>query len=295
MKLLSHYQKNITPQKTRENWKNYSINDGLLYSHRNTVYDSNTFPSNLHYHDYYELIVFEEGNVRYICEDNVYSPEKGDIVLIPPGRFHTSVIHSESTRYCRHVFYFYPDAFDIYDCTALFDFAKQEKEGCLIAFSEGKKKEIISLLHKINSALSAEHETPEYALRLGCIFQFFYLLNQKAERSKHAAQNLPENILALKTYIDNNYETITSVEQIAKHFFYTREHTSRLFKKYFDISISDYLLRRRILESQKKISEGSSIAEAAYAVGFNSMSAFIHNFRKITGLLPSEYAHDNRR
>ena len=113
MKLLSHYiehQKKLYPETA--NWRNHLVCDRICYSYRDTEYDRRTYPSNLHYHDYYELVIFEEGDVSYVCEGRMYPLTRGDIVLIPPGKFHMSVIDRESTRYKRHVFYLYPSAFD---------------------------------------------------------------------------------------------------------------------------------------------------------------------------------------
>ena len=94
------------------NWKNHTVCDKVLYSYRDTVYDRDTYPSDLHYHDYYELVFFEEGDIKYVCEGSVFYPQYGDIILIPPGKFHMSVIDSDSTHYKRHVFYLYPFAFE---------------------------------------------------------------------------------------------------------------------------------------------------------------------------------------
>lgn len=290
MKLYSHYKKNISNRQiTIEDWENCAINDGLLYSHRNNLYDADSFPSNMHYHDYYELILIEEGNIRYICESQVYYPKKGDIILIPPGKFHMSAINDSTTQYNRHVFYFYRNAFDNCGCSCLCEFAEKMESGALISFPESQKKDAINLLHRIQNALSSSSNKMEYALGLGYTLQYFYMLNQKAECSQTESLNLPSNILELKNYIDNNYSKITSITEVAQQFFYSREHTSRLFKKYFDISISNYILQRRILESQKMILNGLPIIETAYAVGFNSLSAFINSFRKINGMSPSEY------
>lgn len=290
MKLYSYYQKNTTNNQAKnEDWKNLTVNDMLLYSHRNTLYDAESFPSNLHYHDYFELILIEEGNIRYICESLVYYPQKGDIILIPPGKFHMSAINGSETRYNRHVFYFYPGAFDAYGCSFLCDFAKKSENGALISFSEPQKNEAAHLLHGIRNALSVLNDKTEYALGISYVLQFFYLLNKKTESSAAEVLGLPENILELKNYIDRNYSKIDSVSDVAKQFFYSREHTSRLFKKHFDISISNYILQRRILESRKMILDGISITDTAYSVGFKSLSAFICSFRKINGMSPSEY------
>ncbi len=285
MKLYSHYKKNMILPTTTQNWNNYEINDFLLYSYRSTKYDAGNFPSNLHYHDYFELMVIEEGNIRYICESEIYYPEKGDIILIPPGKFHMSAINEKTTQYSRHVFYFYPQAFDTYKCSSLNGFAGTDVK--MITFSDhNRKQEVISLLKDIASTLP---DSTKYPLSLSYIINFFYLLNQKDVLLTADYVYLPDNIHNIKKYIDENYASIDSVSQVAEHFFYSREHASKLFKKHFDITISDYILQRRILESQRLISNGTPVTKAAYAVGFNSMSAFIRAFRKINNMTPSQY------
>ena len=93
MKLLSHYLQNKNaPRHEIVNWENVQINDSLFYSARSTRYDRNTFPSSLHSHDYYELVIFSEGEINYVCESSVYSPRRGDVIIIPPGKFHMSRI-----------------------------------------------------------------------------------------------------------------------------------------------------------------------------------------------------------
>ena len=111
MELYSHYRNQKMPKKSVKGWKNHTVNDGILHSYRNTKYNRGNFPSNLHYHDYYELIIVEKGDIRYVCESRVYYPQAYDIIVIPPKKFHMSAINSESTQYARHVFYFYPSAF----------------------------------------------------------------------------------------------------------------------------------------------------------------------------------------
>ena len=66
----------------------------------------------------------------------------------------------------------------------------------------------------------AEAPSPlEDALGLSYIIHIFYLLNQKDCQSKSDALFLPESILKLQKYIDSNFSKISSVSQVAEHFF----------------------------------------------------------------------------
>jgi len=291
MKLLSHYIEQQTKQNSEiMNWQNHMIGDRLFYSYRTTKYDRGTYPSNLHYHDYYELVIFEEGEIHYLCEGSVYYPKYGDIILIPPGRFHMSLIDSEHTHYKRHVFYLYSSAFDLIGHSALTSFLSRAENGVLFALgSVQSTKELMESLQHLADALENRPSDLEEALGLSYVIQSFYLINRNICPSKTSTASLPENILLLQAYIDRNLAQITSVSQIAEHFFYSREYVSRLFRKYFDTTISEYIMKRRVAQSQALILRDLPMIEIAYQVGFGSLSTFIRAFRSVTGMTPSEY------
>jgi AraC-like DNA-binding protein len=290
MKLLSHYLQNKNdPRHEITNWENDLINDSLCYSCRSTVYDVNTFPSSLHSHDYYELVIFVEGEINYVCESSVYSPKRGDVIIIPPGKFHMSKLKGERTHYKRHVFYLYPNAFDTVS-PSLAEILIRTNEGAHFSLaSREREEELLSLSEKLACALKQRGDDLARALAFGYIIEIFCLLNRKDIRHSGESERLPENILALQQYLDAHYTEINSVSEVAEHFFYSREYVSRLFKKYYDTTILDYIHKLRISKSRSLIAEGMPIIDVCYAVGFSSLSTFIRAFRTATDMTPSEY------
>ena len=295
MKLFSTYLKAPANSETAiiNNWQDISVNDSLLYSYRDTEYSESTYPSNMHYHDYYELVIFEEGDISYVCEDTVYYPNATDVIIIPPRKIHMSKINAEATRYKRHVFYLYPDAFDSVIKSSLTAFITNAYSGALLKFSSHENKaQCVDILSKLKQILTNNGNGAsaiEKALGFAYIIQLFCIFNQSTAFSDREAFELPENILKIKNYIDENFAVISSVTDVANHFFYTREYVSRLFKNNFDTTISDYINKRRISESQRLISSGASITDTCYEVGFGSMSSFIRAFKSVTGMKPSDY------
>lgn len=291
MELLSHYleqQKKRHPEIT--NWKNHIVTDMLSYSYRDTVYDRSTYPSDLHHHDYYELVIFEEGNIHYICADNVYYPKYGDIILIPPGTFHMSVIDDESTRYKRHVFYLYPSAFDFIGHSVLANFLHWTNKGEILTLDSAEsQQELMNQLQLLKNTLDGVQSSLNDALGLSYVIHIFYLFNQRRSEFETESLTLPENILAIRNYIDHNFSCISSVSDVADHFFYSREYVSRLFRKYFNTTISAYIMKRRIAKSQELILQGLQIIDISYQVGFGSISSFIRAFKTVTDMTPSEY------
>ena len=290
MKLLSHYLQNKNdPRHEITNWENDLINDSLCYSYRSTVYDMNTFPSSLHSHDYYELVIFVEGEINYVCESSVYSPKRGDVIIIPPGKFHMSKLKGERTHYKRHVFYLYPNAFDAVGC-CLADVLLRADDAVLFSLSSKEKgEELLALAEKLSGALKRSDDPLSRALGFGYIIEIFCSLGRKDIRTRGDTETLPENILALKEYIDAHFAEIESVSEVSEHFFYSREYISRLFKKYYDTTVMDYIHELRVAKAKSLIGEGLQMIDVCYAVGYASLSTFIRTFRRATGMTPSEY------
>jgi len=297
MKKVSYY-KQSNRENTRQiiNWQDHDLGDSLFYSYRSTLYNSNTFPSSLHYHNYYELVVLEEGNIDYICESTCVHPKIGDILLIPPGMFHMSKIGCEETHYRRHVFYLYPDAFDRWECGVLTSFLKDASKGLTVfQLSEKDRALLLLLLHRLSEALKQEKKTTYLALAKGLILQIFFLINESNSSYGDPVAALPENLLAIKQYIEQTFMEISSVKEVADHFFYSREYVSRLFRQHFNTTVSEYIRARRIAYSQSLIEQGYSISEACYQSGFENMSTFIRSFRNISGMTPSEYRKNQKQ
>ena len=59
----------------------YTINESFNFAPTNANFQ-------LHNHNDYEILLFLEGDARYIVEDNIYTLEPGDLILIRKHEFH---------------------------------------------------------------------------------------------------------------------------------------------------------------------------------------------------------------
>ena len=287
MKLHS-YRKSLFNQ-SPVNWQEYFINDQMMYSPRSTVYSRTTFPESLHFHDYYEILLYLEGNVRYICETNSFIPERGDLLVVPPGCLHTSRINADKTQYTRHVFYLYPAAFDAFGGSALLDFLQAENGRPFIATLSGNTlDQTLLLTEQLHTALSSD-APDDKALSRALIICLFHIFNRQAGRNTRTDTLFPQNVVEIQKYLDEHFTEISGVSEVAAHFFYSREYVSRLFKRYFNTTVADYVLKRRISHSQMLILSGLPLIDACFQSGFGSVSTFIRAFRSITGMTPSDY------
>ncbi len=268
-----------------EGWSDTAVDSELIYSHRDTWYSRETFTEKFHVHQYYELIVYIKGNVEYINENSLISPSPYMVTWFRPGQLHTGRLLSPS-QYERYVLYFSPNFFSIDNRkTPIFDFINNSA-GTHMTLTKKKFNELLAILSKADELTETKEPFGELVLK-SLLIEFFYVLNSQ-QTHIHEGDELVESMAEIKHYIDLEYAVITSVSEIADHFFYSREHLSRKFKQSFNMSIAQYLSRRRIQESLALL-QHMSVTDAAYAVGFRSQSVFITAFKKNMGCLPSEY------
>lgn len=287
MKLHS-YRKTLFHQ-TPVNWQEYYVNDQMIYSPRSTEYTRETFPESLHFHDYYEILLFLEGDVRCICETNTFLPQRGDLLVVPPGCLHTSRITADQTCYTRHVFYLYPTVFDAFGGSALLSFLQADQgRPFLSAFKGSALEHVISLLEQLNAALASD-APDDKALSQALIIQLFHTFNRRAQRDIRFDAYFPQNVVEIQKFLDEHFTEVSTVTEVADHFFYSREYVSRLFKRYLNTTVADYVLKRRISHSQALIAAGLPLIDVCFQSGFGSVSTFIRAFRSIMGMTPSAY------
>lgn len=95
------------------------------------------------------------------------------------------------------------------------------------------------------------------------------------------------NIIA---YIDEHYMEEIHCGDLAEKFFVSQSSTGRLFKKYLNMSFTDYLNDVRINKAIEMLEKGKvSIKEASELAGYRNLNYFYRIFRKKTGMTPKEY------
>lgn len=104
------------------------------------------------------------------------------------------------------------------------------------------------------------------------------------------SSDISDEAMTLKNYIDSHIEENISIEFLSKLIFRSESQTIRIFKKNFDMTPYDYLLKNKINRAKEIIlNTNLSIKETAYRLGFSDEHYFSGIFRKKTGLSPTEY------
>jgi len=107
-----------------------------------------------------------------------------------------------------------------------------------------------------------------------------------AERSEEGSNT----ILRVKRFIEANLHGDLNREAIAGHVFLNPAYLSRLFRKETGMSLTDYIVERRMEKVKELLAKtNAKIGDIALSVGYANFSHFSKQFKRSTGLTPQEY------
>ncbi|MCR9253324.1 MAG: AraC family transcriptional regulator [bacterium] len=112
---------------------------------------------------------------------------------------------------------------------------------------------------------------------------------QDLKKSIYKNQAQLDAVIAVRNYIDNNWESDVNLDLLSKIQCISKFHLLRLFKKYYGITPRQYLIDKRIEISKKKLMSGMSVTEACFSVGFESLGSFSVLFKTKTGKSPAQF------
>lgn len=94
----------------------------------------------------------------------------------------------------------------------------------------------------------------------------------------------------IKSYLDENYSSRISLDDIAEKFFINKFYLTRIFKEQFGVTVLSYLDHVRITHAKQLLRfSDMSIEEIGRSVGIDDPSYFNRVFRKIESITPGEY------
>ena len=277
--------------KSSMGWEDLCALPHLVFSHRKTHYTPETFYEKLHSHDFYEIVFYLSGNVEYVNRDHVNTPYCGNMIINKPGYGHTTRLLGSSV-YERFVLYFDREFLNYIGGTLPLMSHIADMDDFVFGF-DSTPYEII--FEKLNSARDGlkKNDPISVSKAYADILTVFSVICEQA-RPNTEVRNIPGTVLKIKQYIDANPAGISDVNTLADEFFYSREHLSRVFKRYFNIPISDYIAICKVNASKPLLRKGLKLSDVSEQCGFGTPTSFLRTFKKFAKMTPSEYVKSQR-
>ena len=278
-------------QLVASNLSNISAHIGLV---NYTVENKAKTICTLHYHDEVEFLYVHDGEFVCIVNDKDYKGTKGDVIFINSRIPHYTRSDVDGTYDSMLQYSTFSLEENILGISRyLSRFINLSKEPVVI-FKNGKPE--TEELKKYLDIIFEEYSKKSFSYELyikAALFQINAFLSRYdylADSSLFFKKKNISRILPALEYIDKNYDSLITLEEISRIANLDPYYFCRLFKKTTNSTFTEYLNFVRVSKSEKKLSEtDETISEIAYSLGFSSVSYFNRIFKKYKGCTPTQY------
>lgn len=254
----------------------------------------------LHHHDFYEIYLFLSGNVIYNVESRNYRLHQGDMLLISPLELHQPVITPQPQPYKRIVLWI-SKSFVEQLSSAQTDLAKCFDVNAsghvnLLRLDPVKRQWVIGIMESIiDESYSGAYGGDVIAAAL--LAQLLAEVNRQSVKGAQRFE-ITDRSSAVVTdvlqYINENYARDISLDALAAHFFLSKYHLSREFRRLVGTSVYRYIIQKRLLISKQMILAGQSPTGVYGNCGFGDYTNFYRAFKAEYGISPKVYADSVR-
>lgn len=260
-----------------------------------SYFDTGEFP--WHWHPEIELTLVMEGKIAYQVNDALYDLKAGE------GLFcNTNVLHSGrglDTSDCSYLsITFHPRLLYGYSSSVIQDKYMNHilKSAALasIHFTQEVEwqKKVLERMEHIRM-LDAEHPmSMELQMQIALleIWQQIYEHVETEERSGTENGRDTERIRRIMEYIQKHYAEKITLEDLADQIHLCRSESCRLFKRYMNESMFDYLLGYRVERSLELLRQSElDVTQISGRVGFANPGYYSRIFKRKMGCTPLEF------
>ena len=261
--------------------------DKVSFGYDATQHSTNDF--SLHCHNFYEAYYFLEGNVEYQVEGHKYVPTPHSLLLLSPHTFHGVKI-LDSQLYRRFSLHFHPHILTMERRSFLLSsFSSFEKRPEHISYFENLKDSgLITYFEAISDCSAQSEQIREQMLPISIEALLSRIIQICGHEAPLADEKHSDTISQIIWYLNCHLQEEISLDQLAEHFYISKHHLNKVFRRATGTTVFDYLLRKRIVTAQQLLANGASAQEASLKSGFSDYSAFYRSYTRILGHSPRE-------
>lgn len=249
----------------------------------------------LHCHDFYEFYIHFQGAKTYGIDNEVFLPQPGQLLIIPPFHMHGMLCDEEINHYERAYLYLAPAFLASLGCGQI-DLERRitrltANDRFIFTLPPDRARECGALLHEVSR--TGANPTPWERFRdISRIMPVLRTILEAAQTaSPDAAPAAPANPMMhqVLTYINDHCTEPLTLKKLTDRFSISASTLSHEFQRYIHHSVYDYILYRRVMLAKQKLFGDAPLGEIGYQCGFGDYSNFLRAFRKMNGISPSEY------
>lgn len=238
-----------------------------------------------HSHDFYEFIIMLRGSCTAFINGKEYTLVKDDVLFMSPEDSHSFLGQSEDL----HIISFSVKSCEIDEACEYIGKTAEECfgfKGHPLIFSE---PQVQSVLGFINTDINDNALVYEYKFLLSYLIKSLALKSETGDEDK-----CPTPIVAALKEMKKRENLKIGADALAAAAGYSRPHMLRLMKKYFNMTMYEYISEQRLETAYNDlVLTNSKPEDIAEELGYKSFSHFSQKFKKKYGVTPAELRKQN--
>lgn len=277
---MSIYHRNLDPDTPPEN----------VYGLVNTDFECNSLEVAPHTHDNYnEFFLVTKGTLCHVVNGKQQAVSEMQLCFVRSTDVHAMTTYG----YDGYASFFnvgIPAV--IFDRTLKFfnsDFEKQFKSELspVVTLNVREYKSLVQKIDNFQSVPFGEYHGQIFMNMVSDMI--FYLLKPNSNSMFEIVGDAPEWFLTLVNSMNEQENFTVGISRMKDIVNYSQEHINRAFKKYMDITPTEYVNTLRVSYAKKLITENEMNAiEACYASGFKTLGHFYQVFKQYYGMSPMQ-------
>ncbi|WP_243385582.1 AraC family transcriptional regulator [Bacillus kexueae] len=245
----------------------------------------------------FDLLYVKSGELYITEEEQAYTIQKGEYVLLVPGREHFGhrLCEVDTSIYWLH--FLLHEEFEMVTKSGISWSSMVKEEGTFVKPTtyefqipqHGKMEQVAYFEHLFHNLVQLnEQQTPDASLHQQFFFQELLMLLQKeAMRIPTATERVCEAALR---YIREHYKEEMKMEDLARELHFHPDYITRCVQKTIGISPIRYANKYRVSQAKHLLSTTNyRIKAIAKDVGIEDYAYFSKLFKSIEGISPDEY------
>lgn len=262
----------------------YAYRNENLYLHhtRTENPDPEHFSFRNHSHHMHEIYYFLSGGADFAVEGNIYTLKRGALILTTQGQAHNILIQDPASSYERIALLFsprmLPEGFSA-EFSAI--------NGGMNAFFLSEREQIW-LEESFRTIESCPHEDQAAASIQALITVLLGKIAALIETQPEFPSVQQDLVRDIIQFIHQHLTDEWHLADLEKALYRNKIYLNRRFKSVMGCGIWEYTLRKRIFAAQQQLYLSRNILDTYQASGFQDYSVFYRQYKKYTGLSPSE-------
>lgn len=250
-------------------------------------------PMHCHWHDEMELFKLVKGKLKIQCGDKFFFAVPGSLMFFNSGEIHAAEPTTDEPIDFRSIV-FHPDMLCDRDLIRAKYITPVLKGRMILPTDLSYDSEIVGTFDRLFGVLDVKEFGYELEVK-SLLFHIFARLskNVKIEEVPVHTSASAQSIKKVIEFINDNYPTPITIEQLSAISNMSQGHFCRLFKQITLKTPVQYINNVRISKAvELLISSDRKVLDIALDTGFNSLSYFIGVFKESVGITPTKFRRE---